>query len=397
MARTFETIMTGKIPFKFIDFDIDKFIRYNQFEGFYLGLGMHTNDRLSRRFKIGGFFGYGFKDMTSKYGGDISAILHKNSELEMKVGYFYDATESGGVSFFDDQKSILKGDGFRDFLIRRMNMTERAFIGFQFRALEHFKWNIMARSDSKKAYPDYLYGQSSNGVALLMNEYHFTELAVGFRFAFREKFLRTKRIKISLGTKYPVVRFQYTRGFTDILKGEFDYNRFDIKISESFFTKYLGTTNIELRAGYIDGDLPYCNLYNGNGSYRVFTMYAPSSFATMRMNEFLSNRYVALYFTHNFGELLVRTKFFSPEVVIATNIAFGDLNNPEQHHNIAYNTMEKGYYESGVLLHGLLNLQLYKLGAGVFYRYGPYGFDKTGDNFAYKVSIVFPIENMPGQ
>ena len=394
IARTFETVMTGKIPVKFIDFDIDKFLRYNQYEGFYLGLGIHTNDRLSRRFKIGGFWGYGFKDMTSKYGGDISVVLHRYSELELKVGHFYDVSESGGVTYFGEKKSFLRGEGFRNFLIRRMNLTERTFLSMQFRGLQHFKWNVSLNSDYKKAYRDYYYGQTENGISLFKNEFQFTELSLGFRFAFREKFLRTKRIKFSLGTKYPVVSFQYTRGFDAILNGEFEYNRFDLKITESFYTKYLGKTSIEVRAGYIDGDLPYCNLYNGNGSYRVFTIYAPNSFATMHMNEFLSNRYVALYLSHNFGELLVRTRFFSPEVVLATNIAFGALNNSAQHHNVTFNTMEKGYYESGILLHGLLDLRFYKLGAGVFYRYGPYGFDTPADNFAYKVSIVFPIEGM---
>jgi len=397
IARTFETVMTGKIPWKFIDIDIDKFIRYNQYEGLYLGLGAHTNDRLSRRFKLGGFWGYSFNDKTAKYGGDISAILHKNSELEIKAAYFYDVTESAGVTYVNEQKSFLRGEGFRNLLIRRMNITERTYFGLQFRALRHFKWNVAMIYDYKKSYPDYYYGQQYEGTSLLKNEFMFTELSAGFRFAFREKFIRTKRIKVSLGTKYPVVRFQYTHGFDDILNGEFVYNRYDLKITESFYTKYLGMTSFEIRAGYIDGDLPYCNLYNGNGSYRVFTIFAPNSFATMRMNEFLSNRYVALYLSHNFGQLLVRSKFFSPEIVLATNLAFGDLNNPEQHHNVGLNTLEKGYYESGVLLHGLLDLKFYKLGAGVFYRYGPYGFDKVGDNFAYKISIVFPLESVKRQ
>ena len=397
LAKTFETVMTGKIPFKFIDFDMNKFLRYNQYEGLYLGLGIHTNDRLSRRFRIGGFFGYGFKDKTLKYGGDVSAVLHRYSELEVKAGYYYDVTESGGVSFYDDQKSFLRGEGFRNFLIRRMNITERTFLSMQFRGLKHFKWNMSVNSDYKMAYPDYYYGQIADGVAMLKNEFRFTELSVGFRFAFREKFLRTKRINLSLGTKYPVVRFNYTRGFDNILNGEFVYNRFDIKIAESFYTKYLGMTSIEFRAGYIDGDLPYCNLYNGNGSYRVFTIYANNSFATMRMNEFLSNRYVAIYLSHNFGQLLVRTRFFSPEIVLATNIAFGNLNNVSQHHNVDFKTMEKGYYESGLLLHGLLDLRFYKIGAGVFYRYGPYGYDTPADNFAYKVSVIFPIESVKRQ
>lgn len=394
LARTFETIMTGKIPLKFIDFDIDKFVRYNQFEGLYLGVGAHTNDRLSRRFKAGGFWGYGFRDETAKYGADASVVLHKGSEVELTAGYFYDVTESGGVNYLDEKKSFLRGEGFRNFLIRRMNMTERAYALLQFRALKHFNWNISIRSDHKTAYPDYMYGQFKNGTGMLKSNFRFTEISAGFRFAFREKFLQTKRIRISLGTKYPVLRFQYTRGLDGMLNAEFDYHRFDLKLLESFYTKYLGLTSIEVRAGYIDGDLPYCNLYNGNGSYRIFTIYAANSFATMRMNEFLSNRYVALYFSHNFGTLLVRTRFFSPEIVLATNIAFGDLNNPGQHHNVDFKTMEKGYYESGIMLHGLLDLQLYKLGAGVFYRYGPYGYDIPAKNFAYKISIVFPIESV---
>jgi hypothetical protein len=32
-----------------------------------------------------------------------------------------------------------------------------------------------------------------------------------------------------------------------------------------------------------------------------------------------------------------------------------------------------------------------KLGAGVFYRYGPYALPKTFDNFAFKMSIVFDL------
>ncbi|MDT8393338.1 MAG: DUF5686 family protein [Bacteroidales bacterium] len=397
LAKTFETVMTGRIPFKVIDFDIDKFLRYNQYEGLYLGLGIHTNERLSRRFKAGGFWGYSFNDKTAKYGGDGSVLIHRRSDLKLKAGYFYDVTESAGTEFNGEPKSFLRAEGFRNFLIRRMNVTERGYVGLEFNALRHFRWELLVLSDFKKAFPDYYYGQREGNTAMLKNEFRFTELTAGFRFAFREKFLRTKRMKISLGTKYPVIRFQYTRGFDNILSGEFAYNRYDLKISESFYIKYLGLTAIELRAGYIDGDLPYCNLYNGNGSYRVFTVYASNSFATMRMNEFLSNRFVALYLSHNFGTLLVRTRFFSPEIMLVTNIGFGKLNNAAQHHNTSFNTMEKGFYESGVLFHGLLDLSFYKVGVGMFYRYGPYSFEKTIDNFAFKASIVFPIESVKRQ
>ena len=39
-------------------------------------------------------------------------------------------------------------------------------------------------------------------------------------------------------------------------------------------------------------------------------------------------------------------------------------------------TLNFGYYESGFLTNNMLNLRIYKLGLGVFYRWGPYTFCK---------------------
>lgn len=223
--------------------------------------------------------------------------------------------------------------------------------------------------------------------------FDFTELRIGFRYAFREKFMATTRDIVSLGTKYPVLSFQYSRGLDDVFNGGYAYNKYELQIKKSVFVKYFGKSNFVLRAGYIEGEVPYSKLFNGNGSYRPFTLYAPNSFATMRMNEFASSRYASLYFTHSFGKLLVRTEKFEPEFLISANIGWGDLDGQplKNHQGVRLKSMEKGYYESGLLINNLLDLQLYNLGLGAFYRYGPYSYDKTMDNFAFKLSIVFPL------
>ena len=53
--------------------------------------------------------------------------------------------------------------------------------------------------------------------------------------------------------------------------------------------------------------------------------------------------------------------------------------------------MEKGFFESGLMLENLLNATYYKLGVGIFYRYGPYAKEKTADNFSYKLTFTFPF------
>lgn len=391
ISKTFETIMNGKIPWKFIDIDLDKIIKYNGYQGIYLGLGAHTNDKLSRYFKVGGYWGYGFQDKSAKYGGDGSVMINRRHEVEIGAAYSYDITESGGVSYVEERQRVLTGEDWRALLIKRMYPTESVSGWLKFRALRDFKFGLGLDVNTKTSPDDYRFGFSTDELTMLSGNYRFTDLILGFRFAFREEFIVTKRTRISLGSRYPIVWFQYTRGLQDILGGDYDYNRLDLKVEKSFYIKYLGKTNLELRAGYVDVPVPECNLFNGNESFRTVTIYAPNSFATMRMNEFLSDRYVALYFSHNFGKLLHRSEKFQPEFVLATNIGFGSLSKKENHFNLDYKTMEKGYYESGMLINNLLNLQLYSLGVGVFYRYGPYGFDKVGKNFAYKFTVVFPF------
>jgi len=394
IAKGFETLMNGRIPYKFIDIDLDRIIKYNDYQGIYLGLGLHTNDKLSRKFKFGGYWGYGFKDKDAKYGGDAQVTLSRKHEVVFGLQYFNDIIESGGTRYFDDTDNFLTGGNWRNFLIRRMNPTEDISATLGFRLLRDFKFGLGFHVNRKDSQDEYRYGVSMDEINFLTDQFRFTEFSIGFRFAFREQFIVTRRTRMSLGTKYPILWFQYTRGIEGLFDGEFDYNRFDLKVQKSFYTKYLGRTSLLLTGGFIDRAIPESNLYNGHGSYRFFTIYADNSFATMRMNEFLSDRYTALYFTHNFGKLLKRWKKFQPDFLISTNVTFGWLKQDGNHYYIDYKTLERGYFESGFLINNMLNLRVYSLGVGAFYRWGPYSYPMFKDNIALKVTVTFPLGEM---
>ena len=53
--------------------------------------------------------------------------------------------------------------------------------------------------------------------------------------------------------------------------------------------------------------------------------------------------------------------------------------------------MEKGYYESGLMINNLLDLKIYSIGLGGLYRYGPYTFKKGWDNTGLKLTLKFKI------
>ncbi len=391
IATTFESLFRGNIKWGKFDIPLQKMIGYNEYEGLRLGMALQTNREFSQHFSFGGYAAYGLKDSRWKYGGNAEVLLHKRHQVKLKGHYRYDLSETGGAEFPFSKQNFFDDSYLREFLLKRFDLKREAYGAFTFRTLRYMQAEAGLRMQNQEPMYDYAYFNTAENQ--WVNKFDFTELNLGFRYAFREKFISTTRGLVSMGTKFPVLWFNYSRGLDDVLDGGYDYNKFELQLRKSFFIKYLGKSSFVVRAGYIDSEVPYSKLFNGNGSYRSFTLFAPNSFATMRMNEFVSSRYAALYFTHNFGKLLLRTNGFEPEFLIATNIGWGDLDGQllSNHKGVSVNTMDKGYYESGLLINNLLDLKMYNLGLGAFYRYGPYSFDETMDNFAFKISIVFPM------
>ena len=117
------------------------------------------------------------------------------------------------------------------------------------------------------------------------------------------------------------------------------------------------------------------------GSYELVGLYSPGSFGTMRESEFFCDRFVSLFLWHDFQGTLwdPGLLFFKPQLTLSTALGWGSP------------TMTQGYFESGIVVKGLLNMPLVNMGAGVFYRYGAYAYPKTFDNFAFKYSITFSL------
>jgi hypothetical protein len=257
--------------------------------------------------------------------------------------------------------------------------------------MKYLLFNAGISNDFKKS-TTYDLATTEGGDTLLDDQFRFTTITAGFKWAYGEKFIQTVKDKISLGTKYPIVWFQYSRGISDFLGGDFDYDRFDLKIRKTFNIKFLGEFTVQLNGGYISEAIPACNLYYIPSSYRQVTLFAPNSFGTMRSNEFLSNKFASLYLYHDFGYLLFKgKKWFHPEFALSQNIGFGWLDEKERYDYISIHPREMnlGFYESGLLINNLINLQIYSIGVGTFYRWGPYSFDNVGDNFGYKISMIF--------
>ncbi|MFO8235369.1 MAG: DUF5686 family protein [Bacteroidales bacterium] len=374
---------TGYYPYKFLDIDYRKLLSYNQYEGFRMGFGGMTNDKISPWFSVGGYFAYGFKDKEVKYGGDLELFLDETKETKMHLSYQNDVAELGSYQFLMD-RNLSSLENFRDYLVEDMNPEERIEGSVTFRLLRYLKMNAFINQYQIESMEPYVYSHENTDYS---GNFHFSDAGIKLKYAYKEKLIKTPWGLISEGTDYPVLYANLTRG-NQWFDGNFSNLRLEGRISETFTTKNLGKTHIHLMGGYASGTLPVFNMYNGNGSYTSrFALQIDNSFATMQLNEFFAQRFASIFLRQDMVSLLFRTDNFSPRLSVVTNMGWGWLDNMEHHENMMLKSFEEGYFESGLLLDNLLSVNFFSYGLGLYYRYGPYAFPKPADNFAYKFSL----------
>lgn len=389
--KIMEALFTLQIPISVVSIDLNKIIGFNDYEIVRGGIGLHTNDKLSEWFSTGAYVAYGYKDSIMKYGFDAKINLVKNSkDYFIKALYSKDLSEPGKTQYF-----YTKYNFTRNTMTYRMDYTEQKEVSLNFRAFNYLTAGIAYNESFRIPRYDYIFLPDRNDSTETLIGFRSSEIRIKGRYAYKEKMIQTFGQMLSDGTKYPVVYFAFTKG----LKGlgafaNYDYDKVSVGIEKSFLVKNFGRTKFLLEGGYLRGNVPYSYLFNGNGSANKGNyIYVDNTFQTMGLYEFVSDKYVNLFASHDFGSLLFKRPKFQPQLVVFTNLGYGSLDHPEQHKNLALKTMEKGYYESGLLVNNIVRINYYNiaylgLGAGAFMRYGYYSSPKTEKNISYKFSLV---------
>lgn len=392
ITRRLDALMNGKVTLGYVDLYLDYLFRVNHHEGFRAGLKLSTSDKISQWFRISGNAAYGFKDKEWKYGADAAIIFDRFRDFKITGGYSADVDEAGADIRYDQSRNLLNPEKFREIMVERMDMTRGVYLNLSSRLFKYLTFNAGINAYTREPLYDYAYElKTVDNISVSSSLFRFTDAVLNLRYAYGEKYIKNTRSAISLGTSYPILNLSLIHGFDNFLDGQYTYNRIDLKLSKSFFIKYIGTTTIVILAGYTDRDLPYVNLYNALSSYRSFTFYSPHSFATMRMDEFASDKYVNLFLSHNFGKLLFQSKHFKPEPELVTNIGFGSLRTAENHLHQSLKSYNKGYFESGLVINRILRLGITDIGAAWFYRYGNYALPTAKENMAWKISFQFVL------
>jgi hypothetical protein len=91
-------LMRGNLRYKMIDFDITKLFSYDKYQGIRLGAGLKLNEKFNKTFSPDGYFGYGFKDHTWKYGLGLDMKLSDKRTSVFRIDYVDDVFAAGRFS-----------------------------------------------------------------------------------------------------------------------------------------------------------------------------------------------------------------------------------------------------------------------------------------------------------
>ena len=370
-----------------VDVDIPKVINGNPFQGLRLGLGLATNEKVSNLFEIGGYATYGFRDKAWRYGGHIGILFDKYRDNRLDFIYRDDL-------FVPAEAKFLQRGDFISFS-QRANLRDQLklkAVRLQTFPIKYWRFNAGLSQEILTPLYDYLFFEEQSTTTR-----QFAELQFSARFAYNEKFVRIFGHRVNNTSNFPILELHYSKGFDGFLDGQWAYDKWLFSLTHTFRRKRLGKTSYRIEAGSVNQSIPFPKLFSSFGlgqGYRGGSLGISQGFETMQLYEFVSDRFVHLFFRQDFGTLLFKSKYFRPNIIMAHNLAYGSLKNPDLHRGLDFKTLEKGFFEVGLILENLIRVKYFNfayigLGGGIYYRYGPNQNDDLADNIAYGLKLGF--------
>ncbi len=391
MEKMLDAVATRSIPLGFFELDLARFISVNEYEGTRLGLGLYTSSLFSKKFRIGGYAGYGIRDKAFKYGGDIELLLHERSDFKVRLSYKNDLLEVGNNISLPIQNA---GTTFRNFLSERFDKIENYSIALHYKI---FPGLYLQPSLSYQILtPQYTYTLQTTEQAL--NTFTLAESSVSLRYFHKEQNLSFLGKKIPFSTHYPILAVSYTKAVNLLDADFFTYDRISFSAKFVKHIRKLGKSNLILQTHYLNGIAPYNKLFTGFGGKNNSSIETDGYFQTMALYEFTGSFYAAAFLKHNLGNIFINTPFSKPELLLYHNMGLSSITTAQRQAQnldaITIQSMDEGFLESGLGLNNMIRFNYADvgylgLGVSAFYRYGAYQLPSEKENLALRLNMTF--------
>lgn len=386
--KLLQSLMQGKIPLGYLQADILRLVNYRDYEGFRLGAGLETSDKLSTRFRAGGYFAYGFKDKMWKYGGYGKVTLVPKYFLDFEARYQQDIIERGGTGLSTEPVVTRLNSFYRDIYIRQMDkqrIGEVAFTGYIFPRMKFRLSGSYQRIEFTEGYK-YQWSNSEMGSA---DHYDIAESSLELIWAIRDKVMSLGTKRVSLGSKWPILTLKVTKSLPGVTAAKIDYTRLTAGVQQIVPIRAVGKLTYVLMGTVLDGDAPLLLQQVGQGTGGMWKLSAANSFETMIASTYYSSRMAALFTRFDFKAIKTNQKWTKPQFAIHHAIGYGSKEDSNRH-SIGFHSLDKGYAEAGLLANSLIVLSRVGFGIGGFYHYaGGVISPKVENNITAKFSVNF--------
>jgi hypothetical protein len=357
-----ETVISGY--YKIEKFEVGPYaslLSFNAIEGARFRAGGRTTSLFNEQFRLEGHIAYGTRDEKFKYGLGFLYLPNKNPRRAFGANYKYDLEQLGS------SPNALREDFFLAAFFRR-NPADKLSMTSEYKFYYEHEWfNGLSNTlnfTRKEIIP---VGGSTvdiineEGEVTSLNNITTSELRLDTRFAYSEKFIIGDFDRSSLGTRYPIIGFQYSYGIPDFMGSDFEYHKLQIGIRHWFNVFNLGWSRYIIEAGQVWGTLPFplLELHPGNETF----LFDEFSYNLMNYFEFVSDQYVSVYYTHHFDGLFLNhiplmRKLKWREVGFVKSV-FGTLSEANKKYNslpAITHTLEKPYVEAGVGIENIFKI-----------------------------------------
>jgi hypothetical protein len=381
-------VINGQIPFGFVDVRARDIFKFNNYEGFRLGLGLQTNDRLSPYFKLFGYGAYGTKDGVFKSQFGSSFRLSKNTDTWISGSFTDDITEFADLTLLADNKRFKLFDP-RPFSLSTFYNHQSYELTFESKFIS--KIETVIKINRSRIDPLFEYAFITPNKTY--NVYNLTLATLSLEWSPNSKFLKAPQEILEVEKGFPKLILQVSHAIPNVLSDNIEFSKIDARIYQE--KKHLSgqKTTFLLQGGISLGNTPLSHLYSvaPNNLDREailsrITFANKTAFETMYFNEFYSDRYSLFQLKHYFNKLQI-SKSIKPTLILGSKVAYGGFSHPENNQGIEFKTMEKGFFESGLELQNIFK----GFGLSTYYRYGPYQLEKFDRNIAIKLSFTLNL------
>lgn len=380
--NTLTQLMRGNIRYKMIDFDITKLFSYDKYQGIRLGAGVKLNEKFNKTFSPDGYFGYGFKDHTWKYGLGLDVKLSDKRTSVFRIDYVDDVFAAGRFNNNMWDMMMKVSDMNLDLHNGTFYKNQKWGASFLYDVSNSLSMKLTVNKEKQKALFDYQYKN-------LRNSFDNTSATLSLKFAPNDKNIMTPSGKYTYEKGYPQIFMNYEKGF-EALGGELDYHRLDALIIHQFRSK-LGYTNIKLFGGISSGNAPIWKNFeiagqnDANADHWYSNISTPSNlgFTTMPSGTFFADKFAAFKVSQS---LPFRFKTFGARyssIDIEYQAAIGNLKNRGDH-QFQFQVLDHYYQEVGLMWNRFLGRSF---GVGFSYRLGYYQTSQFKDNFGIKIKL----------